>query len=1221
MGSRVKDLLDLPDQIRKGDFVLKLGEGLEHVEETVNTYVVTPALAEAFDRSLKLVGSALGDGRSLASYLHGSFGSGKSHFMALLSLMLDGNEVVWKVPELHGLKAKHTFLGKAKLLQLHFHMVGQNSTEEAIFRRYVDHVQEHHPDAPVPNLFGDEKLFEDARRLLDELGDEAFFSKMSEGAEAMEGWGALQAEGAWDRARFEACTSSGDPKERAKLFDALVKTRFGSYASESHAFVDLDSGLARMAEHAEGLGYQGIVLFLDELILWLAHRASDSEWLHNEVQKMVKLVEAQEATRAVPFVSFIARQRDLVAMVGETNAGSENVRLRDSLKHWEGRYDTITLEDKNLPAIVEKRVRRPKDSSAAKELEEAFNKLKKSSGSSWETLLGEQDVEAFAKLYPFSPALVEALVALSNSLQRQRTAIKLLMELLVEHIDDLAPGEVVGVGDLFDVLAGGEDTADGVMKTRFEAAKQLYKYQLLPVIQQSNGTTTPERCQRLRDDHPTRLGCSNCPEKSCRTDNALAKTLIIAALVPRVKALAELRADRWVQLNHGVLKVPISGTEGALAVQKARDWASKVGQVRVGEGNNPKVSIELTGIDLKPILEQAQQFDTDGARQRVLRDLLFDALGVSKIADSGKDHKIVWRNSDRIGHIKFGNVRNFGPEQLRCPEDHDWRLVVDYPFDQAGHGPADDDEALDRYIESGAGSWTLVWLPSFFSKAMNDMLGELVILEHILDSDSSLRQYISHLTVENQSRAKLDLENLRSQKRARLHQVLEQAYGLAQAKEGNLDTSQLAERHLRVLKPGAGVEPRLAANLADAVDAYIAALLETRWPRHPKLGAKLTKQRVERIVDTFGEIVDSEEKWIPADRERHAEMQGTLGELGLVLTPEGRVRLREDGLLQQIENSRRKHGIDQPSVAQVRHWIDENDKMGLKVEAADLVVRCYARYAARTFVRYDKSYEVKPGTALPEDVVLEKPDLPEQAAWHKALNLAGTVFGIALAGKALHADNLKRFEDKLNKALVEHKGPCERLPELLAKRAGELGVGDDEARLVTAKSSAALCVALHGQPAVRQVNVLAEFTPETSAQALGRSVGSAKGNVEVLGNNLIFGVFAQLTGQKSSLAGAQEQLERVTRALRQDELNEALAASLRGAAEEGQRLLADTSGEPVQPPKPDPAPDAVVDEAFSAAGSDKAKAAIQKLLGLLEEHADTDDISLTGRLVIRKSKS
>jgi chromosomal replication initiation ATPase DnaA len=81
MGARIKDLLDLPRQIRKGDFVLALSEGLERPERTADSYVVTPALRDAFDTALDIVGNALEQGRSRAAYLHGSFGSGKSHFM------------------------------------------------------------------------------------------------------------------------------------------------------------------------------------------------------------------------------------------------------------------------------------------------------------------------------------------------------------------------------------------------------------------------------------------------------------------------------------------------------------------------------------------------------------------------------------------------------------------------------------------------------------------------------------------------------------------------------------------------------------------------------------------------------------------------------------------------------------------------------------------------------------------------------------------------------------------------------------------------------------------------------------------------------------------------------------------------------------------------------------------------------------------------------------
>lgn len=95
--------------------------------------------------------------------------------------------------------------------------------------------------------------------------------------------------------------------------------------------------------------------YLDELVLRLSHRTSQQEWLHNEVQKMVKLVESQDAGRAIPIVSLVARQRNLAEMVGKMHTGMEHQLLYDSLNHWEGRFDKIDLEDSDLPAIIETR--------------------------------------------------------------------------------------------------------------------------------------------------------------------------------------------------------------------------------------------------------------------------------------------------------------------------------------------------------------------------------------------------------------------------------------------------------------------------------------------------------------------------------------------------------------------------------------------------------------------------------------------------------------------------------------------------------------------------------------------------------------------------------------------------------------------------------------------------------------------------------------------------
>ncbi|MCA9537158.1 MAG: hypothetical protein KC593_25930 [Myxococcales bacterium] len=1150
---RVRDLLDLPDQVRKGDFVLKLTEGVDDPEKTAGDFVATPPLVDAFDRALGLVGSALRDGKSQAAYLHGSFGSGKSHFMAVLSLMLSAHEAPWKKPELHPLREKHGFVGQRKLLQLRFHMIGKDSIESAIFKGYLDFVRQQHPEARVPAVFADEALFENAAAMLAELGEEAFFAPMNEGLAVDDGWGDIGAGSRWTAERFHDATRSAEPGVRAELFSALTKTRFTAYLQQS-AFIDLDAGLGVLARHAAELGYDGMVLFLDELILWLAHRASEVSWMHNEVQKMVKLVEAQESHREIPIVSFIARQRNLADMVGEEYAGDESARLHESLEHWEGRFDSIKLEDRNLPAVVEKRVVRPKDAAARAQLDAAFETLRRGAGDSWDTMLSALDGAAFRQLYPFSPALVDALVALSNSLQRSRTAIRLLNELLVDHIDDLAVGEVVRVGDLFDVLAGGEDAADGVMKSRFESAKRLYEQDLLPVIRTTHQTGTPERCQRLRPDHRIAIGCSNCPERACRRDNRLLKTLLISALVPNVDVLKDLTVSRLVQLNHGSLKVPIPGTEASVATKLLQDWAAQVGQIQLGQQGDPRVNIRLEGVPLGPILEQARDKDSQGARQRVVRELLFSAMGMDASAESGVDQKVEWRGTKRVGHVRFGNVRKMSDAQLACDDAHDWRLVVDYPFDDAGFGPNDDLAKLDAYMEQGAGTWTLVWLPSFFAKPMNDLLGEVVVLEHILESRESKKKYLGSLSAEDRARAELDLENLYNAKRARLFQSLEQAYGLRADKDADLDSGRRVDEHLRVLKPGAKVRMSLAPNLAEALSSFVPALLERRYPRHPYLEGSLSARRLDLLVERFGHIVNADDKRIPADRALVGDMKGTLVELGLVRTTENAVHLVEDKTLQRLEQRRAQLGEDRPTVAQVRHFIDEGGQMGLPLEVQDLVVRCYARWSARTLVMGGRAFEPGKGP-LPGDVELEKPELPSQTAWNQALGLAGAVFGITFAGKGLHGDNLKRLQTQLDARVSSLSGACEQVPELLGQRLAALGVSGEVPRMETAESARALLRLLSSKNAVLQVESLSGFTPKTSSKALAAHLVSAADVCALLQNQLVFGVFEQLREREGELRGAAELVEDVRKCLRQDELNERAAAKIRALAEQGQRLL------------------------------------------------------------------
>src|SRR4051812_50067352 len=82
MDRLISELLILPDRVRKGDFVLNLSKGVTEPETTLDEYVVTPQLLACFDDALGFIRSSVDARNSKACYLHGSFGAGKSHFMA-----------------------------------------------------------------------------------------------------------------------------------------------------------------------------------------------------------------------------------------------------------------------------------------------------------------------------------------------------------------------------------------------------------------------------------------------------------------------------------------------------------------------------------------------------------------------------------------------------------------------------------------------------------------------------------------------------------------------------------------------------------------------------------------------------------------------------------------------------------------------------------------------------------------------------------------------------------------------------------------------------------------------------------------------------------------------------------------------------------------------------------------------------------------------------------
>ena len=62
MSELLKDLIEIPTEVHKADFVISLADGIDEPERTVDSYVVTDQLVGCFDRALGLIAAAV-DGK------------------------------------------------------------------------------------------------------------------------------------------------------------------------------------------------------------------------------------------------------------------------------------------------------------------------------------------------------------------------------------------------------------------------------------------------------------------------------------------------------------------------------------------------------------------------------------------------------------------------------------------------------------------------------------------------------------------------------------------------------------------------------------------------------------------------------------------------------------------------------------------------------------------------------------------------------------------------------------------------------------------------------------------------------------------------------------------------------------------------------------------------------------------------------------------------------
>ncbi|MGN9811549.1 BREX-2 system ATPase PglY [Micromonospora sp. BQ11] len=1187
----LREFIDIPERTSTSDFVLKLADSVADADATLRDYVVTDRLLGNFDEALGLIRSAVEGHASKAAYLHGSFGSGKSHFMAVLHALLRGEAAARGRDELAPLVAKHSvWLDGRKFLLIPYHLLDARSLEQRVLGGYVDRVRALHPDAPIPAVHRTDALLDQAASLREKIGDKQFIDGLP-GGDVEDEWG--ESETFWTSERLDQAFAGAYSDElRRKLVNDLLtswnKGFFTNAREDAEAFVSLDRGLTEISRHAKELGYHGLILFLDELILWLANSIGDQQFVSREIQKITNFVEGGDTRRPIPVVSFIARQRDLRELVGEEVTGANELSYQDTLNLASGRFDVIKLEDRNLPEIARRRLLKPRDTTAAAAIGKAFDATTKVRREVFDTLLGTDsgsgaDIDAFRSTYPFSPAFLSTLVHVSSALQRSRTALKLMRQLLVDRRDTLRLGQLVPLGDLYDVISsGGDQPFTEKLKAEFEMAQKLYDLKLRPYLLGQYDLTDDDleaarRGTALPGDVAGRV-------RAFTGDDRLVKTLLLAALAPSVPALRNLTARRLSALNHGSITSPIPGGEVAQVNRKLTDWAGRFAEIRIGEGDDPIVSLELVGVDVDSVLATAKHYDNEGARKHIVQRLLWQQLGVPWSDSFFAEAPLSWRGSRRVIELVYGNVRDgndIRDEAFHPNDPTGWRMITDYPFDDGNHGPADDRQRVQDLISRTA-SRTVCWIPAALTVERRTELGKLVIIDKLLEGQR-FDSHAEHLNPDDRRRAHGALTNQRSALLAKMQAVLRQAYGLA-AKQPT-DVVLGFDDHLQSLTRA--LEPKLpmGATFNDALRSIGDQMLGQQFPAHPdfdpdRKGDPIRLADVKVVLDYVRRAVESPEGRVEVDRTHRQTVRRIANPLGLGTMHEAAFVI-EGGWVQHFQRKASGEGITgELRVGDLLRWIDDPSPRGLDPIVAQLVVATFAEQTDRAF--YLHGSEVIPAPELGKitaDHTLREERLPSEEDWQAARARSAAIFGVQPLD--LRRGRLVAlFGRDLTTQANRHRDAAHGLLARLDQHATWLGI-DKEAgtgRLATARAAADLLEALfNGRSAVETVERLARAELAGPADRTGKSIMSAAQVSAALAAapwdtfEIVAGLAEPHAAEAAAILG---ELRRVAQA---DELTAPLAPALRRAQADSTALIRRATTQRVEPPVKNPPPEVIVD--------------------------------------------
>jgi hypothetical protein len=917
--------------------------------------VVTPAVAAELPRLLNDMKQVFDRGEELGRFVHGSFGSGKSHFMTMLALLLENVPAAWDrfraicrdyrtAAQAAGREAADTeaWVGRAKLLVVRIHMLSVKGKGTGLDRAVYDRFNEtlrRLGKAPFEFLHV-EGILEEARKEAADYGDIV--------------WKRLETAGiVGSREEFETI-AKGSPAGRERLARAWLQYK-GRDPDTAGIDPRWSQGLHRMGGHARDQGFDGIVLLIDELLLWLSEKSGPE--FAKEINDLNTIVDHSTGQRPAPVFVLAAVQRDLTEVYPDL---VDEAKIHEQIQHHAERFKPyVMLDDVELRHIVRERVLRPKDEAA---VAAAVAGLAARHQKTLDALMGHADAEYLEDVYPFHPALIEMLVDVTSLMQRERSALRLLYELLVVHHPDLPLGEFLPVGDAFDAIF----PPAGV-----EASK---KVELMQDVHRQFYTRLAPAMKQMADDPSLQLN----PER-LRALSQVVKTVLLGEVSPRLRQ-GGLTVERLVQLNSADVEGATFRSKLLVTQSDLLALSQRVPDLQVaGQDKNAIVRYTLGRVSLGEIIARARS-KTDNLNQRfkVFYGALKAALGIEGLSgfeEGGRnegDWELAWRKTRRRGKLKIGNVRELAYEDFDTPPGT-FTVLVDYPWDEPGHTVDEDRHRAINVRKKKGQVHAVCWLPRHASADELNVVTELAAVRYLL-TEAGRQELLD--TTPPPDRAK----------------VLEQA-GIRQASlEGRLDAllKDLYVAHGEFFALINDVDPsRPRETLRENLEHIATLIMDRRYPQHPHFLVEPRRADLETLLAWMESAGDTEAS-IPYDDDTGKVLRNLGQPLELVNLGQTKAALRLDS--RYLKDVLRK--VDADTVAWPTVAEHLRDTYGFQPLVIDLFLAFVCRRDHRALnAASGEPVEVRIGMPAGTVIRLQRGKLLDPPAWSRLRELAEQLLG------------------------------------------------------------------------------------------------------------------------------------------------------------------------------------------------------------------------------------